>query len=329
MTQKDLARLLGVSQMTVSRVHNNLPGMSDALRKKILKTMRRHDYVHDRAAARMRGAPGYVIGVVVPDIVSSFFPELVDGIQKAADAAGYVVLLAHSRELYDDEARQIEKMREFQVDGLIVAPSGPPRRTAIYRRLLAKGLPFVFIDRYKPAVRCGYVVSDTRGGACMLGRYLAGKGYRRWGCLEGPANVSSAMEHRAGLREAFAHAGLPARNMTCVTAGFDEHSGYRAAGRLLERCHPDLIVAVNDAVAFGAYRWLRERGLKVPDDVALAGFSNLRNGDLLAAPLTTVRERTEEMGAKSFELLLRRMRDPSVAPEAVRLGTELVIRESA
>lgn len=329
MNQKDLARLLDVSQMTISRALNNLPGVSPALRGEILKTMRRHDYVRDRAAARLRGAPGRVIGVVIPDIANSFFPDLIAGVQNAADAAGYTVLLADSRELFHVEVRQIDKLREFNMDGVIIAPSGPSGRRAIYRRLLARRQPFVFVDRIKPGIPCSHVVSDTRGGARLLGRYLAGKGYRRWGCLEGPVGVSSADEHRAGLQDALRQAGLSSRNLWRVIAGFEEPDGYRAAGRLLARGRPDVIVAVNDAVAVGAYRRLRERGLKVPDDVALAGFSDLRGSDLLAVPLTTVRERTEEMGPRAFALLLRQIKDPAAAPVAVRLPTELIVRASA
>ncbi len=329
MNQKDLARLLGVSQMTISRALNNLPGISPALRTKILRTMRQHDYVRDRGAARLRGSSGRVIGVIVPDIVSSFFPDLIGGIQSAADAAGYLLLLANSRESYADEVRQIDLLREFKVDGLIIAPAGPPGSTAVYRRLAEKGVPFVFIDRCKPRVHASYVVSDTRGGAFILGQYLAGKGYRNWGYLAGPADISSAREHGAGLRAAFAQTGLPDGNWRSVAAGFDEASGFHAANRLLDESSPDLIVAVNDAVAIGAYRALRQRGLNVPGDMALAGFSDLHGSDLLPAPLTTVRERTEEIGPRAFALLLRRIRHPDAAPEGVRLPAELLPRASA
>lgn len=329
MNQKELAQMLGVSQMTISRALNHLPGVSADLRRKILRTMRRHDYVRDRSAARLRGTPGRVIGVIVPDIASSFFPDLIGGIQSAADSAGYLVLLANSRESYADEMRQVDLLREFKVDGLIIAPAGAPGCTSVYRRLAEKGVPFVFIDRCKSPMQCSYVVSDTRGGAFALGQYLAGKGYRNWGYLAGPDNVSSAREHQAGIRAAFDGAGLPSGQWRSVAAGFDENSGFHAAERLLNEAVPDLIVAVNDAVAIGAYRALRQRGLNVPGDVALAGFSDLHGSDLLPAPLTTVRERTEEIGPLAFALLLKRMRDPEAAPEGVRLPAELLPRASA
>lgn len=328
-TQKDLARQLGVSQMTISRVRNGVPGVSKKLRETIQSAMQRHDYVRDRVAARLRGAPGKVIGLVIPDIHCSFFPDLVSGIQRAADGEGYVLLLAYSRETYEDEVREIDKLREFQVDGMIIAPSGSARQADVYRRLLSSGPPFVFMDRRKPGVACSSVVSDTRGGAKKLGEYLAQRGYRRWGYLSGPRGISSSIEHAEGLRAAFAAAGLAAGDFKAVEAGFYEDGGYEATQRLLACFKPDVIVGVTDAAALGAFRLLRERGLSVPGDIALAGFSNFHDSDLLAVPLTTVREHTEDMGPRAFALLSQHLKNPDARPARVRLPTELVIRASA
>lgn len=327
--QKQLAQSLGVSQMTISRVINNRAGVRSKLRRIILSKIRARGYVRDRWAAGLRGKANHVIGLVIPDVSNSFFPDITAGIERRASAQGYRVILAHSHESYEREAGEIALLREYRVEGFIIAPAGGPRDIATYRCLQKAGIPFVFIDRYKKAVACDCVVTDFETGACDLGRYLRRQGYRRWGYIQGPEGVTSSDEHARGLRRSLAEAGKSRIRADTVGKGFEEEDGYRGAAELLLMGKPDLIVASNDSVAIGAYRYLKEKGLRVPDDVALAGFSNLMLTDLLAVPLTTVAEQTVEMGCRAFDLLARRIAKPNAKIVAERLPPRLIMRASA
>ncbi len=326
--QKQLAKYLGVSQMTISRVLNNRVGVGAGLKRKIQAKIQALGYIHNRQAAGLRGRCSNVIGLVIPDVSNSFFPAITASIERCASAHGYRVILAHSHESYQQEASKIALWREFRVDGFIIAPAGTQNQIGTYLKLRADGLPFVFIDRLKQGLSCDYVVSDTKTGAFELGRYLISKGYRHWGYIRGPRGISSSQEHEQGLRRSIAKMGQARLTVTVVSGGFDESDGYRGAAKFPAGARPDVIVAINDSVATGAYRYLQEQGIAVPSDVALAGFSNLAWTHLLEVPLTTVSEPTDEIGCRAFDLLLRRIAAPGADYITTRLPVHLLIRAS-
>lgn len=327
-TQKTLAAKLGVSQMTISRARNNRPGVSEALRRRILKAMEARDYVRDRLAMGLRGVPRRVIGLIIPDVSNSFFPEITAAIEREASARDYRIILAHSHESYEREVAEINLLREFRVDGFIIAPAGKPGQAAVYHKLRRLGIPFVFLDRFKPRVPCSHVVTDFHAGALAIGRHLLAKGCRRWGYLAGPEGVTMTLEHRRGLRQSLRRA-APPPEWREASAGFDEAGGYRAVQLLWREPLPDAVIAINDSVALGAYRFIKERGLRVPQDVALVGFSNLKLTDLLEVPLTTVAEQTAEIGRRAFMLLWEALARPEHPLQAVRLPPRLIVRASA
>jgi DNA-binding LacI/PurR family transcriptional regulator len=325
--QKQLAKQLGVSQMTISRVLNNQPGVGKKLKARIQAAIKKYGYIPDHVASGLRSKSTRAIGLLIPDVSSSFFPEITKEIEKRAKAAGYSVILSHSYESYETECEAISLLRGFRVRGFIIAPAGSQNDVAIYERLQKAGIPFIFIDRMKTKINCNYVVSDIESGAANVGKYCAQKGYRKWGYLRGPHGISSSDEHYAGIRKSLKECGLSADTLILVEAGFDEHDGYCAAKKLLEKRTPDVIIAVNDPVAIGAYRFLKEKKIRVPQDIALVGFSDLKGSDLVEVPLTTVREQTLRIGQEAFEVLLDAMSD-NRERRKIRLGTELIVRSS-
>jgi len=328
LNQKQLAGQLGVSQMTISRVINNRTGVSSALRAKISDKARNMGYVYNKIAMGLRGHATKLIGLIIPDVNSSFFPQITTAIEKRASAEGYQIFLAHSHESYARENHVINLLRGFRVDGFIIAPAGTEDQVANYTRLQELNIPFVFIDRRKKMARAAAVVTDIENGSLQLGRYLIKQGYRKWGYLQGPAGMSSSKEHQQGLRKSLR--GMPSKKhqWVSVTAGFGEEDGFRAVQELLNIFDPDVIIGVNDPVAIGAYQYLKSKRIRVPQDVALAGFSDLRMTNLLEVPLTTVREFTAEIGARAFNLLLEMMRGHHPDYQALRLKPELIIRDS-
>jgi LacI family transcriptional regulator len=327
--QKQLAKYLGISQMTISRVMNNQPGVSKKMREKVLQAVEKFDYVHDHVAVGLRTKTTHVIGLVIPDVSDSFFPDITMSIEKTANQQEYRVILAHSFESYEEECKQINVLLGFRVSGLIIAPAGRQKEVDIYDKLQRLKVPFVFIDRIKKNVNCSSVVTDTFSGAAELGKYLANKGYKRWGYLHGPQSVSSSMEHFRGIRKSYREAGLTNGNLVSIQAGFSEEDGYRGTEKLLATYDPDIIIAVNDPVATGAYRYLKEKEILIPQKIGLAGFSDLHYSDLLEVPLTTMREKTELIGKEAVRLLLDEINNKDLKKQRLRLTTQLMVRDSA
>lgn len=327
--QQEIARLLGVSQMTISRVLNDRPSVAPKLKNKILRKSRQLGYVHDRVAAGLKSRATRVIGLIIPDVNASFFPEITTSIERRASKEGYGVILAHTHEAYAAERDAVHMFRGFRVEGFIIAPAGRQNEIDVYGKLGEAEIPFVFVDRTKKKVDCSFVATDIEQGTLELGRYLVGNGYRKWAYLEGLSGVSSSMEHSRGLRRSVAEQAKGHVEIVSVPAGFHEEGGYKAARELFKKWSPDVVIGVNDAVAIGALRFMKERKLKVPKDIALAGFSDLRAMDMLDVPLTTVREPTAEIGKRSFEILLDEIRNPALTKRTVRLRPTLVARESA
>lgn len=329
LNQEQLAGRLGVSQMTISRVMNNREGVGSALRERIFNKAQALGYVHDKIAMGLRGNSIRIIGLIIPDVNNSFFPQITTAIERRASEEGYRIFLAHSHESYDQENHVINLLRGFRVDGFIIAPSGTENQVGNYAILQKLKIPFVFIDRYKRKIKASAVVTDIENGSLQLGRYLIHKGYKKWGYLEGPKGISDSKEHKRGIRKSLRGMTSKGHQLVSITAGFDEEDGYRAVQELLNKFDPDVIIGVNDPVAIGAYRYLKQKRIRVPQDIALAGFSDLKTTDLLEVPLTTVREFTAEIGKKAFDLLLKKIREHKSGYQTLRLKPELVIRNSA
>lgn len=327
-TQRELARRLGVSQMTISRVLNGLPGVGPALKKRVHQEIDRFDYIPNSIARSLLNRSNRIIGLVIPDITNSFFPEITKSIETVVKKHGYHTLLAHSCELYSREEEEINLMLGLRVEGLIIAPAGNQDEIEIYQKLKRLKTPFVFIDRVKKGVSANAVTTDFQKGALLLGRYLIGKGYRSWGYLRGPAGVSSSEEHFTGLRESLKESGYPPALITVAKSGFFEEDGYRAAAELLRKIKPTVIIGVNDPVAIGAYHFLKEKGIRVPEEVALVGFSDVKSMDILEVPLTTVREFPELIGERAAELLFTEINNPGGRYRQEKIAPELVIRKS-
>ena len=326
--QQEIAQRLGVSQMTVSRVVNNRSGVGKKLRAKILKEIRKSGYVLDNIAAGLRGVGTKIVGLIIPDVSNSFFPEITTAIETIARENGYWVTLAHSHEDYTLECEAIDMLRGFRVEGFIIAPSGGQNDVDIYQTLDKMGTPYVFIDRLKSKLNCNSVVTDTCHGALELGNYLVFKGYRKWGYLTGPKGLCNSSQHSRGLKQSIKSIGSDIEIFS-VTAGLEEKDGYQAAGKLLEKFSPDVIIGFNDPVALGTYKYLEERKIKIPRDVALCGFSDLKSSRLLEVPLTTVSEETTEMGSRAFEILKNLIENPNSEIQNIKLKPTLQKRKSA
>lgn len=331
-TLADIARELGVSKMTVSRAINNHPTIAAETRERVLAVARRLKYQPNQHARALATNRSYLVGVIVPDLMHSYFAELVRGIEAVARPAGYQIVIGNTEEDVATEIGEVDVLKQ-RTDGLVIASVLPPAETRIYRKLIKEGTKIVLVDRSLEGLRCPSVTTDNVQVGVLATEHLISLGHRRIGHLRGTA-ASVSTERFNGYKQALARHKLrydPALVRSCGLLESDGHSATRAW--LAEGGVPGAIFAVNDPAALGAMQALEEAGLSVGRDVALVGAGNIHYGDMLRVPLTTVSWARSEMGQHAARLLIEliEMADASrsAKPQRIILPPELVVRGSS
>jgi LacI family transcriptional regulator len=327
-TLRMIASELGLNVSTVSRVLNT-PG-PEAKRWAAAETVARirgladeRGYRPNPHATSLRTARSGLVGVLVPRLQDFVLATIYEGIEEAASENGLSTFVTNS---LDDEANQVtrtEMMLRRRVDGMIFGDAHADHR--FLDDLAARGVRFVLVSR-----RAGDHVSatcDDVAGGRMVGDHLVASGRRDLGILAGLPFASTARERSQGARDAVAAVGLDVPDHRVVWGPFDAAGGRLAAEQLLaQQPYPDAIFATNDFAAIGALGALRDRGLRVPEDVALVGYNDTPLAAEMLVPLTTVRSPMHQMGRRGVELLVEVL--AGGRPESERLAPELVVRES-
>src|SRR4030095_633448 len=302
-TLEDIARALNVSKMTVSRAINNHPEISRETRARILRVAEEMNYRPNQYARALTTNHSYLIGIVVPDLMHSYFAEICRGIESHARPIGYQNLICSTDEDSRKEMAEAEALLS-RTDGLIVASALSSPEVKFYKRLLGEGARIVLIDRLLEGVRCSTVSTDDVKVGLIATEHLIKLGHRRIGHLRGP-DVSTAVERYQGYSDALAKAKIRFDKNLVRDCGFTETDGYRAMSEWIKDGNlPSAIFAANDPAAIGAMAAMNERGVNVPGDVAIVGAGNIHYGDMLRVPLTTVTWSTSAMGQEAASLLL-------------------------
>jgi LacI family transcriptional regulator len=327
-TLADIARALGVSKMTVSRAINNHSEISPETRARILEAAQRMNYRPNQFARALTTNRSYLLGVVVPDLMHSYFAEICRGIESVAKPLGYQNLICSTDEDAASEEDEIGALLP-RTDGLIVASSALPTETKFYRRLTREHAKLVLIDRQLEGVKCPMVTTDDVKVGLLATNHLIGLGHRRVGHLKGTA-ASTAQMRFEGYKKALLQNRIPFDASLVRECGFTEGDGYRSMKEWLATNHaPSAIFAANDPAAIGAMTAINEGGLRIPDDVAIVGGGNIHYGDMLRVPLTTVAWSTSEMGQNAARLLVAMVEGKKRPKEThIIVEPELVVRES-
>jgi LacI family transcriptional regulator len=328
-TLEDIARALNVSKMTVSRAINNHPEISRTTRERILATARKMNYRPNQFARALTTNQSHLIGIVVPDLMHSYFAEICRGVETHARPVGYQNLICSTEEEPRKEQDEIEALLS-RTDGLIVASAMTESEISFYRELLKDGAKIVLIDRVLDGLRCSAVTTDDVQVGVLATQHLIELGHRRIGHLRG-TNVSTSLERLEGYRQALKKAGITVSRHLIRDCGFTESEGYKAMKEWIASGNlPTAIFAANDPAAIGAMAAMNDAGLKVPDDVAIVGAGSIHYGDMLRVPLTTVAWSTTKMGQAAAELLLELVRDKNKRkPRRIVIPPKLVIRQSS
>jgi LacI family transcriptional regulator len=295
----------------------------------VLKRAKELDYRPNWVARSLVTRRTYTIGLLLPDFTHPFFADIAKSIAETVRPRGYHVIISYFEEDPDLERVEADSLLARRVDGLILASSQSPDRLELFEELRSRKVPLVLIDRPIEGVRASFVGVDNEAVGRLATTHLIEQGCRRIAHLRGP-QIGLAAKRLSGYLASLKKNKLTAPKGFVVDAGFQDHTGYLAMKQLLTaRPVPDGVFCYNDPVAIGAMKALHQAGLKVPEDVAVVGAGNVHYADALAVPLTTIDQKTREMGARAAELLLGQIgakRPPR--PEKIFIVPELVPRKS-
>src|SRR5438067_6042920 len=302
---KRIAGELGVSITTVSKVLNNHADISDATRSRVLVKVEELGYQRNAVARSLSLRRTHTLGIVIPDLMHSFFVEIIAGIEPVASVRGYGLLLCSSSEDPRKEQSELEMLRSRQVDGIVLASAHGSGTTELLLQLTRQGTTLVMIDRDgHPSVKCHRVLTDDEQVGVLATSHLLTAGRRAVAHIGGPPIVH-AKRREKGWRDALKARGIKPADEWIVRGGFMEADGYRAMKKLISvRPKIDAVFAANDPSAIGAMKAIWEAGLRVPDDIAVVGAGDIALADLLKVPLTTVGWSRREQGRHAAELLL-------------------------
>ncbi len=331
LTIRDIARLSGVSRSTVSLVLNHSPRISDVTRRRVWEVIEREGYEPNALARGLARRRSDMVAVVVPvtgsHVLSDFyFSEAISGIGDALAARGLHLVIEVATPEWVRVDAGMRLFRERQIDGMLII--GTLTSDAFVDRLVQSGHPVALVNSVMPGASS--VVAENASGAQAMVRQLASLGHQSIGYIGGLDDTTVGAERTAGYRAGLAEAGLDVRESLVVYGNFSEASGAEGMRALLtRRPRPTAVFAANDMMALGALRVARESGLRVPQDIALAGADDIALGSYVTPRLTTIRQPMYEIGRQATDTLLRRvMAGPDEAPVVTRIETQLVVRES-
>jgi LacI family fructose operon transcriptional repressor len=323
---KDIAEAAGVSTATVSRVLSGKPHVRPELRERVQAIVKELDYRPSRVAQALRLQRASIIGIIIADIQNPFFTAVCRSIEDMTYEQDMAIFLCNSDENPDKEAIYLDHMRRENVAGVIFAPT---RHTADnFAQSVDHSVPMVVIDRCVQGMDVDSVLIDNVESARQLTEHLITDGYRRIGAMFG-IDSTTGRERREGFMRAMRDHSLtpPPDRSNFVEAR--ESAGHRETMRLLQSPdRPEAILTSNGLLAAGAFRAIREYGLRIPDDIAFASFDDTPWTTLVEPPITVIQQPTFEIGRTAVSLLLERLKNPSRPCREVILKTKLMVRQS-
>jgi DNA-binding LacI/PurR family transcriptional regulator len=326
-TIDDVARRAGVSTATVSRVINQHPRVAAPTRRRVRQAMEALGYEPNNLARNLRARSLRVFGLIVPDILASFFTAIARGVEDVAYAHGYSVMLSNSDGDPFKEAEYLRTLRTERVAGIILGPT--EKANAEARAVLRAGIPLVTIDRRIAELELDAVTTDSDAGIMAAVEHLHGHGHRAIGFVGGPVDVSTGRRREEAFFAALRRLGLETSPEWVARADFREEGGHQAALEVLTcESRPTALFVANEMMTLGALRAVRELGLSMPTDLAVIGFDDTPWARLLDPPLTVVAQPAYDLGRLAAEALLRRLDDPNRRVSTALLAPRFLVRAS-
>ncbi|MFH6985119.1 LacI family DNA-binding transcriptional regulator [Marinoscillum sp. 108] len=330
-TIKDIALELNISVSTVSRALADNPLVKPSTRAAVKELAKKYHYRPNFTALSLRSNKTKTLGIIIPQLVHEFFAMVIRGIEDFAYSNDYNVIICSTHESYEREVIDTKALINGRIDGLMACISKETNEFDHFSEFVDRGLPLVFFDCICDEIEAPKVVLDDFDAGYKAVKHLIDQGCTKIAYVGGPINLFINRDRLAGYNKALSEAGLNTRDswiIHCDSGDYDD--GMESTRELVQAREIDGLFAATDMLAIGAIKNMKAAGLKVPEDVAVVGFSNWSIGTLYEPSLSTMSQPGYEMGQKAAELLIQQIDNPDQEfNETVVLHSELLIRESS
>jgi LacI family transcriptional regulator len=328
-TIKDIATELGISPSTVSKALKGHRDISSSTKQSVKELAEKWNYKPDQIALSLKSGLSNAIGVIVPEIVHYFFSTIIGGIEDLAYDSGYHVMFCQSSELYEREVKAVETLLSSRVDGILVSVSKMTENFDHFRKIQDNDIPLVFFDRICDEIDTDRVIVDDETGAFDAVTHLINIGCKNIFHLSGPPNLLIGKNRKEGYMRALREHNIPFNENNVIRCDSMEDAAL-IVPQLLHRANkPDGIFAVNDLTAASAMRIINEIGSRIPDDIAVVGFTSGLISDITNPTLTSVEQNGYLIGKEAVRMLIDRIESKFQLPYQTKIiKTKLIIKGS-
>lgn len=331
-TIHDIAKKLNLSASTVSRALNDNHVISEATRNLVKRIANEMGYRPNTLAANLRTKRTNTIGMIVPLINRHFFSSVISGVEDVAYSLGFTVTISQSNDKFDKESRIAQTMFANRVDGIILSIGMESNSTEHLKPFSERNIPMVFFDRIVDEIDAHKIVVDDYGGAFRATKHLISQGAKNIAHIGGPLHLKIYEYRQKGYCDALKEAGLDVNETLIVNNSLTREEGTLSIKKLLQNdVKPDAIFCANDTTALSVIIYLKEKGIKVPEDIAIVGFSNEPFSEVVTPSISTVKQPGFMIGQKAAQLLIQQILHNNEAPDykTIVMPTELIIRDSS
>jgi len=331
-TIKDIANVLSLTPSAVSKALNNHPRISEKTKIAVQQVAKNLNYQPNYLASALRKGKSNLVGVIIPRANSHFFSSVFENIENVLNKEGYNVIMTQSNESYEKECRNIDALIQTQVDGIIASMANETIKLGHYKKIISKGIPLVLFDRGEDELEVDYVGIDDYETSHLIVDHLVDKKCKRIAHIAGFKHKRIYKNRLIGFKDALKKHNLPIDEDQIIESNLMIEDGRRIMKQLLDSPNrPDAVYAAGDYAALGALQILLEENIKVPEEIALVGFSNETFTSLTSPSISTVDQHSEKMGQLAAKALLNRLEktNEKEAVNIVNLKPELIIRASS
>lgn len=331
MTIKDIARILNISKSTVSRALRDSYDVNPETRKRVMELVKELNFEPNITARSLRERRTFSIGVIIPSFQIPFYSVAIGGIQEVLSASGYNVMVSQTNESYDTEVGIVNSFLKSRVDGLLISPSKHTNKYDHIKEFINRGLPVVMFNRIVNDLEVPTVTVNDKQSAYEATRYLIRTGCNNIAHISGPKALLLCKQRKEGYLECLRDHDLSVREEWIFDSDFSIESGIRAAEEIIKLgAMPDAVFCICDSVAIGAMMTFKKRGIRIPEEISVMGFTNDAFAAFTEPSLTTVSQPVTEIGQKAAELMLLQLTRgfSKWDKKNIVLATSIVVRES-
>lgn len=331
-TIKDIANVLGLTPSAVSKALNNHPRISDKTKKAVQDVAKKLNYQPNFLSSALRKGKSSLVGVIIPRVHSSFFSSVVEKMEEVLNSNGYNIIMTQSNELYSKECKCIDSLLSIQVDGIIASMANETVSLEYFEKIKSNGVELVLFDRGEDSLNVDYIGIDDYNSSHIIIEHLVAQNCKRIAHIAGFNHIRIYKDRIIGFKDAMEKYDLPIYSNMIIESNLKIEDGRRIMKQLLDLPErPDAVYAAGDYAALGALQVLLEEKIKVPEEIALVGFSNEPFTSLTMPSITTINQHSEQIGQLAAEAFLERMKKSSKKnlTNKIIINSELIIRESS